>query len=85
MGFFGKRITGEYMLEINQIYNEDCLDGLKKIDTSSIDSIISDPPYSLSFMSKEWDSDLPSVEILKECLPALISIEIQAGYPVLES
>ena len=31
------------MLELNNIYNEDCLEGLKKIDTSSIDSIVSDP------------------------------------------
>ncbi len=59
------------MLELNKIYNEDCLEGLKKIDTNSIDSLISDPPYSLSFMSKEWDTDLPSVDILKECLRVL--------------
>ena len=61
------------MLELNKIYNEDCLEGLKKIDTNSIDSLISDPPYSLSFMSKEWDTDLPSVDILKECLRVLKS------------
>ena len=61
------------MLELNKIYNEDCLEGLKKIDTNSIDSLISDPPYSLSFMSKEWDTDLPSVDILKECKRVLKS------------
>ena len=58
-------------MEFNQIYNTDALEGLKQLDENSIDAIISDPPYSLSFMNKEWDTDLPSVEILKECLRVL--------------
>lgn len=33
------------MLEINKIYNEDCLEGMKKIDDESIDCIICDLPY----------------------------------------
>ena len=32
------------MLEINKIYNEDCLEGMKKIDDESIDCIICDLP-----------------------------------------
>ena len=60
-------------MEPNQIYNIDALEGLKQLDENSIDAIISDPPYSLSFMNKEWDTDLPSVDILKECLRVLKS------------
>lgn len=33
----------------------DCLDKLKELDDNSIDSIVTDPPYGLSFMGKEWD------------------------------
>ena len=33
------------MLEINQIYNMDCLEGVEKIEDNSIDCIITDPPY----------------------------------------
>ena len=33
------------MLELNKIYNEDCLEGLQKIDDHSIDLIVTDPPY----------------------------------------
>lgn len=33
------------MLEINKIYNEDCLVGMKKIDSKSVDCIICDLPY----------------------------------------
>jgi len=32
-------------MEINQIYNEDCLIGLKKLPDNSIDCCISSPPY----------------------------------------
>lgn len=33
------------MLELNKIYNEDCLNGMKKIPDKSIDLIVTDPPY----------------------------------------
>lgn len=33
------------MLEINKIYNEDCIVGMKKIEDKSIDLILSDLPY----------------------------------------
>jgi len=34
-------------MELNIIYNEDCLDGIKKMPDGSIDAIITDPPYFL--------------------------------------
>ena len=33
------------MLEINKIYNEDCITGMRKIEDKSIDLILSDLPY----------------------------------------
>ena len=32
-------------MEINKIYNMDCLEGLKRIDDKSIDLTITSPPY----------------------------------------
>src|SRR5699024_2184388 len=32
-------------MELNKIYNEDCLKGMKRIPDSSIDLIVTDPPY----------------------------------------
>ena len=32
-------------MELNKIYNEDCLEGMKKIEDNSVDLIITDPPY----------------------------------------
>lgn len=49
----------------------DCLDSLKGVPDNSVDSIVTDPPYGISFMSKKWDYDVPSVEIWKECLRVL--------------
>jgi len=36
-----------------------CLDKLKELDENSVDSIVTDPPYGISFMSKDWDYDVP--------------------------
>ena len=33
------------MIELNKIYNEDCLQGMKKIPDGSIDMILCDLPY----------------------------------------
>jgi DNA modification methylase len=49
----------------------DCLDRLKDLEDNSVDSIVTDPPYGLSFMSKKWDYDVPSTAIWEECLRVL--------------
>lgn len=45
------------MLELNKIYNEDCLEGMKRIDDNSIDCIICDLPYGTTSCS--WDEIIP--------------------------
>ena len=34
----------------------DCVTALRRLEDNSIDSIVTDPPYALSFMGKDWDS-----------------------------
>ena len=41
------------------------------MDAESVDSIVTDPPYGLSFMGKKWDYDVPSEDIWRECLRVL--------------
>ena len=36
------------MIELNKIYNEDCIQGLSKLPDSFCDLIIADPPYVIS-------------------------------------
>ena len=49
----------------------DCLEKLKELPDNSVDSVVTDPPYGLSFMNKKWDYDVPSVDVWKECLRVL--------------
>jgi DNA modification methylase len=39
---------------------------LKTLEDNSVDSVVTDPPYGLSFMNKKWDYDVPSVDFWKE-------------------
>ena len=48
-------MAGEAMNDVKVIVG-DCLDKMCDMDDSSIDAIVTDPPYGLSFMGKEWDS-----------------------------
>lgn len=49
----------------------DCLETLRAMPACSVDSVVTDPPYGLSFMGKRWDYDVPSVDIWAECLRVL--------------
>lgn len=39
-----------------KIINGDCVEVLKTFDAGSIDAVVTDAPYGLEFMGKEWDS-----------------------------
>jgi site-specific DNA-methyltransferase (adenine-specific) len=54
-----------------QLILGDCLDKLKDLEADSVDSIVTDPPYGLSFMGKKWDYDVPSQAIWEECMRVL--------------
>ncbi len=54
-----------------KIINADCLLAMKEMPDNSVDAIVTDPPYGLSFMGKKWDYDVPSQEIWEECLRVL--------------
>ena len=53
--------------EGNFIYHGDNIQVLKTIPDNSVDSVVTDPPYGLKFMGKQWDYDVPSIELWKEC------------------
>ena len=54
-----------------ELHHGDCLATLKTFGDNSVDSIVTDPPYGLSFMGKRWDYDVPSTEVWAECLRVL--------------
>lgn len=53
------------------LLNGDCLEMMRGLENDSVDSIVTDPPYGLSFMGKRWDYEVPSVDIWKEALRVL--------------
>jgi hypothetical protein len=55
----------------HQLHHGDCLEVLRSMPDCSVDSIVTDPPYGLSFMGKKWDYDVPSVDVWVECLRVL--------------
>lgn len=56
---------------MNKIFNGDNLKELKKLKDNSVDLLCTDPPYGYSFMGKDWDKAVPTVELWKECLRVL--------------
>jgi len=54
-----------------KLLHGDCLEQMKTLPDNSVDAIVSDPPYGISFMAKKWDYDVPSVEVWREAMRVL--------------
>src|SRR6266849_9829897 len=54
-----------------ELIHANCIDVLRNMPDNSVDCIVTDPPYGYSFMGKDWDKAVPSVEVWKECLRVL--------------
>ena len=50
------------------IKNGNSLELLKEIKSDTVDCMVTDPPYGISFMNKNWDKAVPDIAIWKECL-----------------
>lgn len=53
------------------LHHGDCLDVMRTMPDSSVDAIVTDPPYGLGFMGKAWDDLPPGEEWARECLRVL--------------
>lgn len=58
----GKEFLGD--LELNRIYQMDCLEGMRLIPNKSIGMILCDPPYGTT--ASKWDKVLPFDDVWKE-------------------
>ena len=70
-------------MELNKIYNEDCILGIKNIEDKSINLILTDPPYNISKKNNfhtmktgkrtvdfgEWDYNFDQKTWIKEVAP----------------
>ena len=48
-----------------------CEEVLRGMADNSVDAIVTDPPYGLSFMGHKWDYQVPTVDQWTECLRGL--------------
>jgi len=55
----------------NTVIHWNNLDVLPTLPDNSVDAIVTDPPYGLSFMWKKRDYDVPSQKLWEECLRVL--------------
>jgi len=53
------------------IINDNNITHLKTLEDNSIDSIVTDPPYGIEFLGKDWDTNTGAVETWRECLRVL--------------
>jgi len=70
------------MLELNKIYNEDCLEGMKRIEDGSIDMILCDLPYGTT--QCKWDNIIPFDSLweqYKRIIKVNGAIVLMAGQP----
>lgn len=56
-----------------QLHNGNCLDVLKTLEANSVDAIVTDPPYEIAVLGKNWDATgiAYNVEMWAECLRVL--------------
>jgi site-specific DNA-methyltransferase (adenine-specific) len=54
-----------------QVINGNNIEVLKTFPDNHFDSIVTDPPYGIDFLGKEWDANTGALETYQECLRVL--------------
>ena len=54
------------MIEINKIYNMDCLEGMKMLSDKSIDMIITDTPYGINLTPQRSGSKFKNTKVVND-------------------
>ena len=54
-----------------QVINGNNIDILKTYEDNTFDSIVTDPPYGIAFLGKDWDNDTGAMETWEECFRVL--------------
>ncbi len=55
------------MIELNRIYNEDCLEGMKRIQDGFVDLTVTSPPYDnlRTYNGFEWNFEETAKELFR--------------------
>ena len=60
-----------YQDDQTTVYHGDCIEVMRNLPESSVDAIVTDPPYGLGFMGAKWDALPPGKDWAEECLRVL--------------
>ena len=52
-------------LEFNEIYNMDCIEGMRSMDNNTIDLVITDPPFAIEFKAKRTNYNRTQSRVLE--------------------
>jgi len=58
-------------LPFNEVISGDCVQILKEFPDCCVDEVVTDPPYGIGFMGKNWDKALPSKEAFEQIFRVL--------------
>lgn len=67
----GHRKHGEVPRRGYRLYHGDCIKAMASMPDNSVDAIVSDPPYGLGFMGKQWDKLPPGPAFAEQALRIL--------------
>lgn len=54
-----------------EVHEGDVMDVLPTLEAESFDAMLTDPPYGLEFMGRDWDRVVPGPDVWRECLRVL--------------
>ena len=74
------------MIELNKIYNEDCLEGMKRIPDNIVDLVVTDPPYLIQYKTgyRKNKSHKFCREIMNDSNRNLITYYLKECYRILK-
>lgn len=60
------QIKQETILDKATLFLGNNMEALSKLADNSIDSVVTDPPYGISYLNNTWDIQVPTIEFWKE-------------------
>lgn len=70
-------------MKTNIVYNEDCIQGLKRLPDKSVDLIVTDPPYGVNLGYDVYeDTEENWFKLMKEALPEMLRVAKIVIFPV---
>ena len=69
-------------MELNKIYNEDCLETMKRMADKSVDLILTDPPYGVDMDYDVYkDTEANWYELLRKVIPEMLRVGKMVIFP----